>query len=67
MAYLLPIPTTGARILPIKIEFFSCAFSMDFTENRIYKRYTKQLFAVNCVIHSAELRAEVSLFLHPNS
>ena len=40
---------------------------MDFTENRTYKRSTKQLFAVNCVIHSAELSAEVRFFLHPNS
>ena len=59
--------STGARILPIKIEFFSCAFSMDFTENRTYKRSTRQLFAVNCVIHSAEASAIMFITSSPSS
>ena len=46
---------------------FLMRFSMDSTENRTYKQYTKQLFAMNCVIHSAELRASVHLFLQVNS
>ena len=57
-----------ATSLWISRSSFSHALFKRFQENRAYKRYTKQLFAVNCLIHSAE-GSGTSLFtsfLHPN-